>query len=293
MTGLNAPLYVGGKIVLFPNFDAKQILRAIQQYRITVFCGVPTLYSKLLSHPDLEKYDYSSLQFCISGSSSLPLEIQEEFMKKVGGILVEGYGLSEASPVTHCNPLTASPEKLKIGSIGIPWPDTDAKIVDQEKGENVLKPGEIGELVVRGPQVMKGYWQRPFETASVLRDGWLYTGDIGKMDEDGYFYFVDRKKDLIKCRGFSVYPRELEEILHEHPAIKLCSVIGKADDLAGEVPKAVVVLREGSIATEKEIVDFVNAKVASYKAIREVEFRTSLPVTILGKVVKRALRENG
>jgi len=291
MTGLNYPIYAGGRIVLLPRFDSKQILRAIQEYKITHFCGVPTLYSKLLSHPDLRKYDYSSLQFCISGASSLPIEIKNEFTKLIGGVLVEGYGLSEASPVTHCNPLTSSPKKLKIGSIGIPWPDTDARIVDQKNGQEVLKPGQIGELVVKGPQVMKGYWNMPSETALVLRDGWLYTGDIGKMDEDGYFYFVNRKKDLIKSKGFSVYPRELEEVLHEHPAIKLCCVVGKPDSLAGEVPKAVVVLHEGETVTEKELLSFINDKVAKYKAIREVEFRKELPMTVLGKVRRKALRE--
>jgi long-chain acyl-CoA synthetase len=289
MTGLNYPIHAGAKIILLPRFDLKLILQSIQKYKITHFCGVPTLYSKLLSYPDLKKYECSSLQFCISGASSLPIEVKNEFNKLIKGVLVEGYGLSEASPVTHCNPLT-SPKILKTGSIGIPWPDTDAKIVDQNKGEKVLEPGQIGEIVVKGPQIMKGYWNMPSETALVLRDGWLYTGDIGRMDEDGYFYFVNRKKDLIKSKGFSVYPRELEEVLHEHPAIKICSVIGKPDSVAGEVPKAFVVLNKGATVTEKELLSFVNDKVAKYKAITEIEFRKELPMTILGKVRKQALR---
>jgi len=291
MSGLNAPICMGAKTVLLPQFHPKQVLQTIQRHKITLFCGVPTLYAKLLSYPDLEKYDCSSLQFCISGADSLPAEVQKDFMKRVGGVLVEGYGLSEASPVTHCNPVHLSPEKWKKGSIGIPWPDTDAKIVDKETGETVLECGQIGELVVKGPQVMKGYWNMPDETASILRDGWLYTGDLGKMDEDGYFYIINRKKDLIKYRGFSVYPQELETVLYEHPGIKLCSVVGIPHPIDGEIPKAFVVLKEGAIAAEKELMNFVNDRVASYKAIQEVEFRTDLPTTITGKILKRELRK--
>jgi long-chain acyl-CoA synthetase len=290
-TGLNAPLHVGAQVVLFPTFSPKQVLGAIKKYRITVFCGVPTLYAKLLSQPDLKKSDCSTLQYCISGSSSLSLDLQRDFMENVGGLLVEGYGLSEASPITHCNPLTSCPSKFKVGSIGIPWPDTDAKIVDSKDRNRILKPGEIGEIAVRGPQVMKGYWNMPQETASVLHDGWLYTDDLGKMDEDGYFYFVDRKKDLIKCKGYSVYPKELETVLEENPAVKLCCVVGKADSIAGEVPKAFVVLREGFATTEKELLSYVNDKVAKYKAIQEVEFRSELPLTMIGKVHKSSLKE--
>jgi long-chain acyl-CoA synthetase len=212
-------------------------------------------------------------------------------MEVTGGVLVEGYGLTESSPVTHCNPLDRTMKTVKIGSIGIPWPDTDAKIVDTETGEKELAPGEVGELVVKGPQVMKGYWKMHEETVAVLRNGWLYTGDIGRMDEDGYFYITDRKKDLIKYKGYSVYPRELEDVLYEHPAVKLCGVVGKPDPVAGEIPKAFVVLKEGTTATEKEIMDFVNEKVAPYKAIREVEFRKELPMTLVGKVLRRVLQE--
>ncbi len=290
-TGLNAPLYYGARVVLFPIFNTRQVLRAIKKYRITVFCGVPTLYAKILSHPEWRKFDCSTLQYCISGSSSLPKDLQKQFMESVGGILVEGYGLSEASPITHCNPLVSNSARFKTGSIGIPWPDTDAKIVDLEKGEKKLAPGEIGEIAVKGPQVMKGYWNRPQETAAVLRDGWLFTGDLGKMDEDGYFYFVDRKKDMIKCKGYSVYPKELETVIEEHPAVQLCCVTGKADRMVGEVPKAFIVLREGFSVTEKELLDYVNARVAQYKALQEIEFCAELPLTMIGKVNKAALKK--
>jgi long-chain acyl-CoA synthetase len=290
-TSMNAPIYLAGKSVLLPRFDAISMLQTIQKHRVTVFCGAPTMYSMLLAHPDLRKYNLTSIRFCVSGSAPLPPEVQKRFMDIISGALVEGYGLTESSPVTHCNPLDRSLKTVKVGSIGLPWPDTDAKIMDMETGEKELGVGEIGELAVKGPQVMKGYWNMPEETAAVLRDGWLYTGDIGKMDEDGYFYITDRKKDLIKYKGHSVYPREIEDVLYEHPAVKLCGVIGKPDPVAGEIPKAFVVLKEGTTATKKEIMDFVNAKVASYKAIRELEFRTELPMTMVGKVLRRVLLE--
>jgi len=293
-TVMNAPIYKAGAMILIPRFDAKKVLESIQKYRATVFCGVPTLYAMLLDHPDLPKYDLTSIKFCISGAAPLPPEIQKKFMEITGGVLVEGYGLTEASPVTHANPLDRTMKTVKIGSIGVPWPDTDAKIVDLETGTRELPPGEVGELVVKGPQVMKGYWKMPEETAQVLRDGWLYTGDIAKMDEDGYFYIVDRKKDLIKYKGYSVYPRELEDVLYEHPAVKLCAVVGKPAPEVGEIPKAFVVLKEGYEPSEelkKEILEFVNERVAAYKRIRELEFRTELPVSAAGKVLRRVLRE--
>jgi long-chain acyl-CoA synthetase len=207
------------------------------------------------------------------------------------GVLVEGYGLSESSPVTHSNPLDRTLKTVKVGSIGLPFPDTDAKIMDMETGETELAAGQDGELVVAGPQVMKGYWKMDEESRDVLRKGWLYTGDIAKVDEDGYFYITDRKKDLIKYKGYSVYPREIEDVIYEHPAVKLCAVIGKLDPVAGEIPKAFVVLKEGKTATAEEIKEFVNNKLAPYKAVREVEFRTELPMTMVGKVLRRVLQE--
>jgi len=290
-TGMNAPIYLAGKMVMEPRFDVVSTFHAIQNHHVTVFCGAPTMYAMLLSHPDMGKYDCTSVRFCISGSAPLPPEVQKKFMETTGGVLVEGYGLTESSPVTHCNPLDRSMKTVKVGSIGLPWPDTDAKIMDMETGENEKPVGETGELVVKGPQVMKGYWNMSEETAQVLRDGWLYTGDIGKMDEDGYFYITDRKKDLIKYKGYSVYPREIEDVLYEHPAVKLCAVIGKPDPVASEIPKAFIVLKDGVTATEEEIKKFVNEKVAPYKAIRELEFRKELPMTLVGKVLRRVLQE--
>jgi long-chain acyl-CoA synthetase len=290
-TGMNAPIYLAGKMVTLPRFDAVSSLRAIEKHKVTVFCGAPTLYALLLAHRDLKKYNLKSVRFCISGSAPLPPEVQKKWLEVTGGVLVEGYGLTESSPCTHCNPLDRSMKTVKIGSIGLPWPDTDAKIMDIETGEKELGTGEVGELVVKGPQVMKGYWKMPEETANVLRGEWLYTGDIGKMDEDGYYYITDRKKDLIKYKGYSVYPREIEDVLYEHPAIKLCAVVGKPDRIASEIPKAFVVLKDGATASEEEIKKFVNEKLAPYKAIRELEFRKELPMTLVGKVLRRVLQE--
>jgi long-chain acyl-CoA synthetase len=290
-TGMNSPIYLAGRMVMLPRFDPVSTLRAIQAYRVTIFCGAPTMYALLLAHPRVKSFNLSSVRFCISGSAPLPVEIQKKWMDVTKGVLVEGYGLTESSPVTHCNPLDSTLKTVKIGSIGLPWPDTDAKIMDVETGQNELGAGQDGELVVAGPQVMKGYWKMDDESRDVLRSGWLYTGDIGKMDEDGYFYITDRKKDLIKYKGYSVYPREIEDVIFEHPAVKLCAVIGKPDPVAGEIPKAFIVLKEGKTATADEIKEFVNVKLARYKAVREVEFRTELPMTMVGKVLKRVLQE--
>jgi long-chain acyl-CoA synthetase len=250
------------------------------------------MYSALIANPNLGKYDLTSIRVCISGASSLPPQVQKRFMEVTGGFLAEGYGLTEASPVTHCTPVDRSMKTVKVGSIGLPLPGTQAKIVDLKNSEKTLKRGETGELAVKGPQVMKGYWQQIGETAMVFQDGWLLTGDIARMDEDGYFYITDRKKDLIKTKDYSVYPRELEDILYEHPTVKLCAVVGKKDLLAGEVPKAFILLREGMTVSAEEIMAFVNDKVASYKAIREVEFRKELPISSAGKVLRRLLQEN-
>jgi len=290
-TSMNASISIAGKMVIFPRFEATSTFQAIQRHKVTIFCGAPTMYAMLLARPDFKNYDLRSVRFCISGSAPLPPEVQKKWMEATGGVLVEGYGLTESSPVTHCNPLDRSMKTVKVGSIGLPWPNTDAKVMDMEAGEKELASGETGEVVVKGPQVMKGYWKMLEETAAVLRNGWLYTGDIGKMDEDGYFYITDRKKDLIKYKGYSVYPRELEDVIYEHPAVKLCAVIGKPDPLAGEIPKAFIVLKDGKSATAEEIKEFVNNKVAPYKAIREVEFRTELPMTMVGKVLRRVLQE--
>jgi long-chain acyl-CoA synthetase len=291
-TSMTVPICLAAKMVLMPRFEPAKALEIIMKQRVTVFCGVPTIYSILLSNPELGKYDLTSIRVCISGASSLPPHVQKEFMQVTGGFLAEGYGLTEASPVTHCTPVDKTMRTLKVGSIGLPLPDTEARIVDLITGEKTLVIGETGELAVKGPQVMKGYWQKPEETALVLHDGWLLTGDIARMDKDGYFYITDRKKDLIKYKDYSVYPREIEDVLYEHPAVKLCAVVGKPDQLAGEIPKAFIVLKEGIVESAEEIMAFVNEKVALYKAIREVEFRKELPISSAGKVLRRVLQED-
>ncbi len=288
-TSMTAPINLGAKMVLLPKLEATKACEAIQRHKVTVFCGVPTMYQYLLSSPDLAEYDLGSIRVCISGASSLPPQMQKRFMEVTGGVLAEGYGLTEASPVTHCSPVDKT--LLHVGSIGLPLPDTEAKIVDSETSMKTFTIGEVGELAIKGPQIMKGYWNRPEETALVLHDGWLLTGDIARMDPDGYFYIVDRKKDLIKHNGYSIYPRELEDILYEHPAVKLCAVVGRPDVVAGEVPKAFVVLKEGFNISVEMLRVFVNDKVASYKAIGEVEFREELPISSAGKVLRRQLRE--
>jgi long-chain acyl-CoA synthetase len=288
-TSLTVPISVGAKMVLLPKFEASRALDAIQRHKISVFCGVPTMYQLLLGTPNLSEYNLKSVRVCISGASALPRKVQKQFMEVTGGFLAEGYGLTEASPVTHCNPVNRT--NLHVGSIGLPLSDTEARIVDLETGTKTLGAGEVGELAVKGPQVMASYWKRPDETALVLRDGWLLTGDIANIDKDGYCYIVDRKKDLIKHNGFSVYPRELEDVLYEHPAVKLCAVVGKPDPWSGEVPRAFVVLKEGTEATCEELLVFVNSKVAPYKEIRDLEFRNALPISGAGKVLRRKLTQ--
>ncbi len=290
---MNGALLNSGTVVVLPRFDPVKVLKTIEKYKVTLVPGVPTMYAALINHPKISKYDISSVRYCVSGAAPLPPEIQRKFMQLTGGVLIEGYGLTEASPVTHANPPDPTLKTVKIGTIGIPFPDTDAKIVDLETGTKELKPGEIGELVIKGPQVMKGYWKMPEETKATLRNGWLYTGDIATMDENGYFRIVDRKKDLIKYKGYSVYPRELEDILYEHPAVKLCCVVGIPDPEAGEIPKAFIVLKEEYVGkiSEEDIIEWVKERVAPYKRIRKVEFREELPTSAVGKVLRRLVRE--
>jgi long-chain acyl-CoA synthetase len=286
---LNSAVASGSSMILIPRFDATEVLKSIQKYKATVFSGVTTLYTALLNHPSIDNYDLSSLKFCICGASSLPPEIQKKFMNLTGSILVEGYGLTEASPVTHANPMDPTFSTVKIGSIGFTWPDTEAKVVDPISGEE-LPDGEAGELIVKGPQVMKGYWNMPEETSMALRNGWLYTGDIAQKDSDGYFFLVDRAKDLIKYKGHSVYPREIEDVLYEHPAVRLCAVVGVPDEISGEIPKAFIVLKDDFEALEEEIIQFVKDRVAPYKRIRQVEFRKELPMSPTLKILRRELR---
>jgi long-chain acyl-CoA synthetase len=290
-TSMTVPISLAAKMVLTPKFDPKKILEIIQNKKITVFCGVPTMYSILLANKDIENYDLTSIRICISGASPLPPQVQKKFMTITKGFLAEGYGLTEASPVTHCNPIDKTLKTVRIGSIGIPLPDTDARIFDVTNHKKELPVGEKGELAIRGPQVMLGYWQNPIETALVLKNGWLLTGDIGKMDNDGFFYVTDRKKDLIKYKDYSVYPREIEDVIYENSNVKICAVIGKPVPIVGEIPKAFVVLKDESKVTEKEIMTFVNDKLAPYKAIREIEFRKNLPLSSVGKVLRRILQD--
>ncbi|WP_346199904.1 long-chain-fatty-acid--CoA ligase [Caldifermentibacillus hisashii] len=276
------------KMVLIPKPDPEVLLKTIQSQRPTMFPGAPTMYIGMLNHPELSKYDLSSIDSCISGSAPLPVEVQEQFERLTGGKLVEGYGLTESSPVTHAN-LLWDGERVK-GSIGLPWPDTLAEIRSVETGEP-LPVGEIGELVVKGPQVMKGYWNRPEETQEVLKDGWLHTGDMGYMDEEGYFYIVDRKKDMIIASGYNIYPREIEEVLYEHPAVKEVVVAGVPDPYRGETVKAYIVLKEGTTVTEDELNKFARKNLAAYKVPRKYDFRDELPKTTVGKILRRQLVE--
>jgi len=284
---MNLSIMCAYEMIIIPRFDASLMLEAIKKYRPTLFPGAPTMYIALLNHPDLSKSDISCIHSCLSGSSALPVEVQEQFEKVTGGKLVEGYGLSEASPVTHSNFLW---DRRVSGSIGVPWPSTDAKIVSMETGEE-LPVREIGELIVSGPQVMKGYWNRPEETAATLKDGWLYTGDLGYMDEDGFFYIVDRKKDMIIAGGFNVYPRDVEEVLYEHEAVQETVVIGVPDPYRGETVKAFIVLKEGKTVTESELDEFSRKYLAAYKVPRQYEFRKELPKTAIGKILRRQLVE--
>jgi long-chain acyl-CoA synthetase len=263
-------------------------LKTIQKQKPTLFPGAPTIYIGLLNHPELKNYDLSSIDSCLSGSAPLPVEVQQQFEDVTGGKLVEGYGLTESSPVTHSNFLWDK-ERIK-GSVGVPWPSTDAAIFSLETGEP-LPPNEMGEIVVKGPQVMKGYWNRPEETEQTLRDGWLLTGDLGYMDERGYFYVVDRKKDMIIAGGFNIYPREIEEVLYEHPAIQEVVAAGVPDEYRGETVKAYVVLKEGEVLTEEELNEFARKYLAAYKVPRIYEFRKELPKTAVGKILRRALVE--
>ncbi|MBU8916680.1 AMP-binding protein [Bacillus sp. FJAT-29953] len=277
---------MAAKLILMPKFDALETLKAIQKHRVTLFPGAPTIFIGLLKHPDLKKYDLSSIEACISGSAPLPHEVQEKFEAITGGKLVEGYGLSEASPVTHSNFLWGA-VRVK-GSIGVPYPDTDSKIVSSETEEE-MPAGEIGELIIKGPQVMKGYWNRPEETAQTIKDGWLHTGDLGYMDENGYFYVVDRKKDMIIAGGFNIYPREIEEVLYQHPDVVEAVVAGVPDPYRGETVKAYIVLKEGVTVTAEEMNKYARKFLTAYKVPRLYEFRSELPKTAVGKILRRML----
>ena len=288
MLVLNMSVKHAARIVLLPRFEIDQVMAAIRDHQITDFPGVPTMYIAVLNYPGAEAYGIGNIRRLSAGGAAMPIEVMQTFVDKFGAEISEGYGLSEASPVTHSNP-THDPSLRKAGSIGIPVPGTDARIVDLPTGTRTLPPGEVGELVVQGPQVMQGYWHRPEETAVALRDGWLYTGDIARMDEDGYFYIVDRKKDMIIVSGNNVYPREIEEVLYEHPDVLEAAVIGVPDPYRGEVPKAFVALREGSALTEEALLMHLRGQIAPFKLPKSVEFRKELPKSAVGKLLRREL----
>ncbi len=286
--GLLLGAWNGAMQIPIPKFDPNLLIEAIKQYKPTFFPSAPTLYISMLNHPEIKTCGLENVRRFNSGSAPLPIEVIERFEKLSGAMLYEGYGLTEASPTTHSTPTLA---KRKIGSIGLPFPSTECKIVDLETGERIVPVGEAGELCVRGPQVMKGYWNRPEETAIALRDGWLYTGDVARMDEDGFFYIVQRKKDMIIVSGFNVYPNEVEDVLFTHPAVLEAAVIGVPDQYRGEAVKAFIVLRPGATATADEVMEFCRASLAKYKVPTLVEFMPSLPKSAVGKVLRRELRE--
>ena len=287
-TVMLGPVALGAEVILHPNpREVEAILKLITKTKPTIFPGIPTLYIAILRHPNVSKYDLRSVRYCISGAAPLPNEIRREWERVTGGKIVEGYGLTEASPITHANPL----EGLVKDGIGLPFPNTDAKVVGLDDPSRDLPQGEIGELAIYGPQVMKGYWGRPEETAMVLRGGWLLTGDIARMDEDGYFFIVDRKKDMIIASGYNVYPREVEEVLFMHLAVAEAAAIGVPDPYRGETVKAFVILKPGMTATAEEISAFCKEHLAPFKVPKQIEFTTELPKSAIGKVLRRELRE--
>lgn len=296
-TCLNLSVLTANTMVLIPDpRDVDDVIATIVRFKPTLYPGVPAIYNTINNHPHTAKYNLRSIRACISGAAGLPVEVQERFQNLTGARLVEGYGLSESSPVTHANPLFG---ENRIGTIGLPWPDTEVKIVDVETGKWEMGAGESGELCIRGPQVMKAYWNMPVETANVLRVGpeggapWLYTGDIATMDADGYFKIVDRKKDLIlSAGGLKIHPREIEDLLYEHPKVLEAAVVGvPLEEGGGDRVKAYVVLKPGQTVTEEEIMSFCHDNLAPYKVPKSVDFRESLPKSIVGKVLRRQLRE--
>ena len=292
MTAMLTPLLQGSELIIIPDpRNQKMILKTIRKKKPTAFPGIPTMYHGIINYPRVEKYGIDNIKLCISGAMSLPQEIQKKFEDITGGTLVEGYGLSECSPVTNISPLQSEyKSKRRQGSIGLPLPDTYEKIVDVNDGVTELPPGKEGELLIKGPQVMVGYWNRPEENKSTLIEGWLHTGDIARMDNDGYFYIVDRKKDLIIAGGYNIYPREVEEVLYENPKISDCAVIGIPHAHRGETVKAFIVPLDKSL-TEEEVKKYCREKLSVYKIPKIIEFWDSLPLTLVGKIDKKALRE--
>lgn len=289
---MNDGIHRASKLILIPRpSDMDQVLKAIEEERPTMMPGIPRLYIAITEAAEKKGVDLSSIDACLSGAAKLPVAVMERFETATGGKVVEGYGLTETSPITHANPIRGV---RKEGSVGLPLPDTECRVSEIDDPSRDVAPGEEGELLISGPQVMAGYWNRPQETERVLTDGWLSTGDIVRMDEDGYFYIVDRIKEMAIVSGFNVYPSEVEEVLYRHPKVEKAAVIGVPDDVTGEAIKAFVVLREGERATEEEILEWCKdpaTGMARYRVPRSIQFRDSLPETIAGKVLRRVLAE--
>jgi long-chain acyl-CoA synthetase len=282
--GMNATIASGGTLTLIPRFDPAKALEIIERDRVNVFQGVPTMYGAILHLPDRERYDTSTLRVCVSGGSALPVELLRGVEQAFNCTILEGYGLSETSPVASFN----HPDReRKPGSIGTPIEGVEMKVVDDDGNE--VAPGDVGEIVIRGHNLMKGYWNRPDATADAIRDGWFHTGDMARIDEDGYFFIVDRKKDMIIRGGYNVYPREIEEVLYEHPAVREAAVIGMPDEEYGEEVGAAITLKDGASASATELRDFVKGQVAAYKYPRHVWFVEELPKGPTGKILKREI----
>jgi long-chain acyl-CoA synthetase len=281
---MNATIVAGGMLTLIPRFDPGKALEIIERDHVNIFQGVPTMYGAMLHHPERERFDTSSLQLCASGGSAMPVELMRGFEQAFGCKVLEGYGLSESSPVASFN---HADRERKPGSIGTPIAGVEMKVVD-DRGEEV-RQGEAGEIVIRGHNVMKGYWNRPDATRETIRDGWLHTGDMGYVDEDGYFFVVDRKKDMIIRGGYNVYPREVEEVLYEHPAVREAAVLGVPHDQYGEEVGAAVALKEGAHASADELREFVSRQLAAYKYPRRIWFVDDLPKGPTGKILKREI----
>jgi long-chain acyl-CoA synthetase len=284
---MNAVFAVGATLILVPRFSIEQGLEVLETEKATVWYGPPTLFTKLVNTPELTNYDLSSLRYVKIGAAPIPEEIWRQWLSRTGGVkMVLGYGLTEACPEAISSP----PDDIRPGTVGIPIMDTDAKIVDIETGSKEVPLGEAGELIIRGPQVMMGYWKDQDQTEFALREEWLFTGDMASIDKDGYVTIIDRLKNTIKYKGYSVFPAEIENVLYKHPSVKECCVIGKPDSFAGEIPKAIIVLKEGHNPTPEEIVEFCRNQIAPYKRVREVEFVDNLPKTAVGKILVRELR---
>ncbi|MEE8415716.1 MAG: long-chain fatty acid--CoA ligase [Desulfobacterales bacterium] len=285
---MNFSVFMGWGQILVPKPQPEPLLEAIRKFKPTFAPLVPTMYIGILNHPDIDKTDLTSIKGCFSGSAPLPVEVLHEFEEKTGAVIVEGFGLTETSPVTHCNPFAGG--KRKIGSVGLPVSDTKCRIVALDDRKTDVPVGETGELLIKGPQVMTGYWNMPDETAETLTDGWLHTGDIAKMDEDGYFYIVDRIKDMIISGGYNVYPRDIDEVFYDHPKVQEACSIGIPHPTRGEAIKVFVVLKEGETATKEDFISYCETRLAKYKLPTEIDFRTDLPKTNVGKILRKELR---